>query len=100
MTHYKIACLNYVSPPSLSMPTEVKRFVESKGIVQREYDSLEDVITTTDVIYMTRIQRERFASADEYNNCCGLYVITPQLMTKAKTKMIVMHPLPRLNEIS
>ena len=51
---------------------------------------------------MTRIQKERFASEEEYNKVCGLYKVTPQLMRKAKKhgKMIVMHPLPRLDEIS
>lgn len=100
LTHYKIICINYVSPPQLRMPDEVKQYVDSKRIVQREYTSLDEVITTTDVIYMTRIQRERFENLEEYQKYCGLYVITPQLMTKAKKRMIVMHPLPRLDEIS
>ena len=99
LTHYNIS-LNYVSPPQLKMPDEVKSYVASKGISQREYISLEEILPTTDVIYMTRIQRERFHDMAEYEKYCGLHVITPQLMTKAKKRMIVMHPLPRLNEIS
>lgn len=82
------------------MPVEVKEYVSSKNIVQNEYESLEEVLPETDVIYMTRIQRERFKNIEEYKKFCGLYVITPQLMTKAKKRMIVMHPLPRVNEIS
>lgn len=98
LTNYNIT-LNYVSPPQLKMPHEVKDFVASKNIVQREYSTLEEVLPQTDVVYMTRIQKERFENLDEYNRIFGLYIITPQLMTKAKKKMIVMHPLPRLNEI-
>lgn len=65
-----------------------------------EFTSLDDALPETDVLYMTRIQRERFASEAEYQQSCGHYVVTPKLMTKAKKKMIVMHPLPRLDEIS
>jgi len=99
LTNYNITCINYVSPPQLRMPQEVKNYVASKKIAQREYASLEEVLPESDVVYMTRIQKERFHNLDEYNKIFGLYVITPQLMTKAKSKMIVMHPLPRLNEI-
>ena len=61
--------------------------------------SLEEALPETDVLYMTRIQKERFTNEEEYEACYGQYVVTPQLMTKAKSVMIVMHPLPRLNEI-
>lgn len=54
----------------------------------------------TDVLYMTRIQKERFATEEEYKSVCGHYVVTPKLMTLAKRRMIVMHPLPRVDEIS
>lgn len=64
------------------------------------YNSLEEVLPETDVLYMTRIQRERFASDEDYQKSCGLYVVTPKLMTKAKRRMVVMHPLPRVFEIS
>lgn len=62
--------------------------------------TLEEVLPEVDVLYMTRIQKERFASASEYEQACGHFVVTPQLMTSAKRKMIVMHPLPRIFEIS
>ncbi|XP_027201907.2 carbamoyl-phosphate synthetase 2, aspartate transcarbamylase, and dihydroorotase rudimentary [Dermatophagoides pteronyssinus] len=100
LTHYQITQMNYVSPPQLQMPDEVKEFVRSKNIIQKEYDSLESILSETDVLYMTRIQRERFQDMKEYKKYCGMYIITPQLMTKAKKRMIVMHPLPRVNEIS
>jgi carbamoyl-phosphate synthase / aspartate carbamoyltransferase / dihydroorotase len=91
--------INYVSPMTLAMPDSVVSYVKSKGIKQNVFSSLEEVLPTTDVLYMTRIQKERFASEEEYNATCGLYVVTPKLMTKAKNRMIVMHPLPRNFEI-
>lgn len=62
--------------------------------------SLAEALPETDVLYMTRIQKERFASEDEYRKVCGHFVVTPHLMTLAKRRMIVMHPLPRVDEIS
>jgi carbamoyl-phosphate synthase/aspartate carbamoyltransferase/dihydroorotase len=92
--------LNYVSPSNLGMPNRIIQFVESKGIKQNITTSLESVLAETDVLYMTRIQKERFPTEDEYQKACGHYVITPSVMTKAKRRMIVMHPLPRVFEIS
>lgn len=81
------------------MPEEVKNYLKQKGVQYKELSSLEEILPETDVLYMTRIQRERFDNEEEYRECSGHYVITPQLMTRAKAHMIVMHPLPRLNEI-
>lgn len=92
--------VRYVSPKSLGMPEKITKLVEAKGISQKIYDNLEDAIAETDVLYMTRIQKERFDSEEEYKKCCGQLVLTPQLMTRAKRRMIVMHPLPRVFEIS
>ncbi|XP_042898576.1 multifunctional protein CAD isoform X2 [Parasteatoda tepidariorum] len=99
LTNYDVR-LRYVSPPELGMPKSVLEFIQSKNINQEEYSSLEDILPQTDVLYVTRIQKERFASEDEYKKACGHFVITPVLMTKAKKRMIVMHPLPRVDEIS
>uniref|UniRef100_A0A182JI15 Uncharacterized protein n=2 Tax=Anopheles atroparvus TaxID=41427 RepID=A0A182JI15_ANOAO len=92
--------LRYVCPAGLDMPDRIRTFVDRKGISQRQFASLEEAIADTDVLYMTRIQRERFASEKEYEQCCGQLVLTPHLMTVAKRRMIVMHPLPRVFEIS
>lgn len=64
------------------------------------YTNLKDALPETDVLYMTRIQKERFESEDEYNRVKGHFVVTPNLMKAAKRRMIVMHPLPRVDEIS
>lgn len=65
LTLYNVQ-LRYVSPPSLKMPSYVTQFVHSKGISQEEYSSLEEVLPDTDVLYMTRIQKERFETEEEY----------------------------------
>ncbi|KAJ8377767.1 hypothetical protein AAFF_G00253830 [Aldrovandia affinis] len=99
LTQYRIS-LRYVAPKDLHMPPEIINFVASKGIKQEEFGSIEEALPDTDVLYMTRIQKERFASEEEYNECFGQFILTPHIMTGAKRKMVVMHPLPRVNEIS
>ncbi|XP_052267533.1 CAD protein-like isoform X3 [Dreissena polymorpha] len=99
LTNYRVNLL-YVSPGNLRMPADVINYVKSKGINQQELSSLEEALLDTDVLYMTRIQKERFTSPQEYEQACGKFVVTPELMTKAKKKMVVMHPLPRNFEIS
>ncbi len=72
------------------------------GVVQKECSSMDEVIELVDVLYMTRMQKERFASEEEYKQTLknGLLVLTPQLMRRAKERSIIMHPLPRNDEIS
>uniref|UniRef100_A0A667ZMF4 Multifunctional protein CAD n=1 Tax=Myripristis murdjan TaxID=586833 RepID=A0A667ZMF4_9TELE len=99
LTQYRIT-LRYVAPRNLHMPAEIIDYVASKGIKQEEFESIEEALPETDVLYMTRIQKERFASEEEYKACFGQFILTPHIMTSAKRKMVVMHPLPRVNEIS
>jgi len=91
-----------VSPPSLQMPRDIIDLLHQKGIKQTEVDltSLSKIMPQVDVLYVTRIQKERFATAEEYEKVNGSYSITPKLIIHAKEKMIIMHPLPRTNEIS
>jgi aspartate carbamoyltransferase len=96
---YKVK-LNYVSPDVLRMPAEIMEEVAEKNIPQAEYSSLEQVLPETDVLYVTRVQKERFEDPAEYEKVKGAYVIDPQVMKPAKQDMIVMHPLPRVTEIS
>ncbi|MBT3339231.1 MAG: aspartate carbamoyltransferase [Anaerolineae bacterium] len=92
--------LNYVSPDILKMPQEVMDEVAAKGIPQAEYSSLEEVLPETDVLYVTRVQKERFKNPGDYEKVAGSFVINTEIMKAAKEQMIVMHPLPRVNEIS
>jgi aspartate carbamoyltransferase len=94
------AKLNYVSPEILRMPPEIIAELEGKGIRQSEHSSLDKVLPETDVLYVTRVQRERFESEEVYNSVKGAFVVDRSVMTAAKNKMIVMHPLPRVTEIN
>ncbi|MFN2121093.1 MAG: aspartate carbamoyltransferase [Anaerolineales bacterium] len=92
--------INYVSPDVLRMPSEVMDEVGQKMIQQKEFSSLEEVLPETDVLYVTRVQKERFEDPAEYEKVKGAYVIDAATMKSAKKDMIVMHPLPRVTEIS
>ena len=99
LTLYNVR-INYVSPDILRMPEEVIGEVGAKGIQQAQFSDLKDVLAETDVLYVTRVQKERFENPEDYEKVKGSYVIKPELMRKAKEEMIVMHPLPRVGEIS
>ena len=100
LTQFKNIRLNYVSPEILRMPKDVMDEVEAKGIPQTEHTTLSKVLARTDVLYVTRVQKERFEDPAVYEKAKGAYVIAPEVMKAAKTKMIVLHPLPRVTEIS
>ncbi|XP_030566289.1 CAD protein [Drosophila novamexicana] len=99
LTLYNIT-LQYVAPPGLGMPEPIMRYLQQRGVTQLTFDSIEQALPTTDVLYMTRIQRERFKSEEEYQRCCGHFIVTPKMMTRANKRTIVLHPLPRVEEIS
>ena len=92
--------LNYVSPDILRMPKDVMDEVAAKGIPQAEFDTLEGVLPETDVLYVTRVQKERFKDPADYEKVAGSFVVDTEIMKAAKDEMIVMHPLPRVGEIS
>jgi aspartate carbamoyltransferase len=96
---YKVK-LNYVSPDILQMPDEIIDELKARNMDQAEYISLEKVLPETDVLYVTRVQKERFEDHSVYEKVKGAYVIDPAIMKAAKERMIVMHPLPRVTEIS
>jgi carbamoyl-phosphate synthase/aspartate carbamoyltransferase/dihydroorotase len=82
------------------MPREIIAEIDDRGIPQSEFDTLEPALAETDVLYVTRVQKERFADLDEYESVRGAFVISPDTMAAAKERMIVMHPLPRVGEIT
>ncbi len=92
--------LNYVSPQILRMPAELVAELKGRGVQQTEDTSLDRFLTETDVLYVTRVQKERFENLEDYEKVKGAYVITPETLRSAKEQMIVMHPLPRVGEIS
>jgi carbamoyl-phosphate synthase/aspartate carbamoyltransferase len=81
------------------MPDDVKNEIRKSRVNQREYTDLHEVISDTDVLYVTRIQRERFLDLSEYEMVKDAYIINNAILSNSKPQMIVMHPLPRVNEI-
>jgi aspartate carbamoyltransferase len=92
--------INYVSPDLLRMPPEIIAELAEKDIPQEEFSTLETVISRSDVLYVTRVQKERFEDPGVYDSVKGAFVITPEIMREARDRMILMHPLPRVGEIS
>jgi len=92
--------LHYISPPSLSMDRGTIKHLKDNGTSVKEVMKIEDVIKELDVLYMTRIQRERFPTEEEYLKFKGVYVVDKNIMDMAQENTIVMHPLPRVDEIS
>ncbi len=90
----------FISTPELMMPAYIKDIIKANGSTYTEMNSLEDAIGQLDVLYMTRIQQERFASEAEYLAQKNTYVLDKRKMQLAKQDMIVMHPLPRVDEIT
>jgi aspartate carbamoyltransferase len=90
----------FVNPDILPMPSEVLDVVRDKGRRYQETKDVNAIIGDVDVLYVTRVQKERFSDMAEYDRVRDQYVVDEELMTRAKERMIVMHPLPRVNEIS
>lgn len=88
-----------VSPEILRLPLAIKNEVADSGVDIRETHEIEDVIDRADVVYMTRVQKERFSDLSEYEEVKGSFEVTPDLMRKAKDDMRLMHPFPRAGEI-
>lgn len=91
--------LRFVSPEILRLPLTVMNKVIDAGLVARETHDVADVIENADVLYVTRVQKERFSDLAQYEQVKNYYEITTDLMERAKEKMVVMHPLPRVGEI-
>lgn len=89
-----------VAPPALQMPPDQLEALKQEGAKVTTAARLEEVISTADVLYVTRIQKERFPDLEEYRKVAGIYEIDAELLAKAKRSAIVMHPLPRVGEIA
>lgn len=100
MSRYEGTKFILISPKELSIPTYIREEILLKNNVEfREVEKLEDVIDELDILYMTRIQKERFFNEEEYLRLKDSYILDVEKMNLAKDDMIVMHPLPRVNEI-
>ncbi|MCW8926432.1 MAG: aspartate carbamoyltransferase [Xanthomonadales bacterium] len=92
--------INLVSPEGLEMPNEVVGYLKDKGMFGKACHTLDEVIGDTDILYVTRIQKERFPDPVEYKKVAGIYRVDPKLVSRGPDDMIIMHPLPRVQEIS
>lgn len=94
------ATFHLVSPPNLRLPDAIKMHIQANNLSYTEYTELEQVISFSDIIYMTRIQQERFSDPIEYERVKNAYVLHSGLVENTKPNLRIMHPLPRVNEIS
>lgn len=99
MRHFN-PTFHFIAPKELEMPEEYKLYCNENGIRYTESrDFNEDVIAKADILYMTRVQKERFTDLMEYERVKNTYILTAKMLGKAKDNMRILHPLPRINEI-
>lgn len=90
----------FVSPKLLRLPEEIREELDAAGISYSEHESLDEVIGEVDLLYVTRVQKERFTDLDDYERLKNYYIITPDVLRSAQEHTIVMHPFPRVGEIT
>ncbi len=90
----------FVAPDELRMPQEYKAFLDEKGIKYEEHHDMADVLPLADILYMTRVQKERFSDLIEYERVKNTYVLHNDMLAVSKDNMRILHPLPRVGEIS
>ncbi len=101
LARYEHITFIFISPEELKIPGYIKEDVlEAQNIPYKEVERIEDVMSDLDILYMTRVQRERFFNEEDYIRLKDFYILNNKKMKLAKDDMIVMHPLPRVNEIS
>jgi len=100
MSRYEGVEFVLISPPELVIPDYLKRMLTQRGAAWREVQSLESVMGELDVLYMTRVQKERFFNEADYVRLKDSYILTPEKLVPAKSSLVILHPLPRVNEIS
>lgn len=91
---------NFISPDELKMPDEYKLHLENKGIKYFEHSDFTNIMQHADIVYMTRVQRERFSDPMEYEKVKNVYILKNSMLKDTKPNLRILHPLPRVNEIS
>ncbi len=99
LSHFK-ATFTFVSPPELQMPLEYKKFLYELGLQYYETSDIKECMASADIIYMTRVQRERFSDPMEYERVKNSYILRNKMLADTKENMRILHPLPRVNEIN
>lgn len=100
LCRYKNVKIVLISPEELKVPSYVKQKMKSNGIEYVQTTNLEEAMPSLDILYMTRVQRERFFNEEDYLRLKDSYILTPAKLKNAKADLSIMHPLPRVNEIS
>ena len=100
MSEFENPIFNFIAPPNLQMPRGYKHHLEEKGIRYFEHEEFTDIISEADIIYMTRVQKERFADPIEYEKVKDVYILNNTMLENTKPNVRILHPLPRVNEIS
>lgn len=90
----------FVSPKSLKMPAEITAELRSLGAEIEETEDVEKALSVSDIVYVTRVQRERFENPEDYEKVKGVYIINREMINRAKKGITILHPLPRVDEIS
>jgi len=98
MSRWK-ATFNFISPEELRMPDEYKLYLDNIGLKYYEHTDFTDIVSKADIIYMTRVQKERFSDPIEYEKVKNVYVLRNTMLKNTKPTMKILHPLPRVNEI-
>ena len=99
MSQFNNPIFNFVAPPELAMPDEYKLYLTNKGIRYFEHLEFNDIINQADIIYMTRVQKERFIDPVEYEKVKNVYILKNEMLANTKPTVKILHPLPRINEI-
>ncbi len=99
LSQFNHPIFNFVAPPELAMPDEYKIFLSQRGIKYFEHLEFNDIINQADIIYMTRVQKERFIDPVEYEKVKNVYILKNEMLANTKPTVKILHPLPRINEI-
>jgi len=99
MSHFNPVYI-FIAPEELRVPDEYKSLLDKKGIEYHEYKDLADNLNQADIVYMTRVQKERFSDPLEYEKVKNVYILRNHMLADTKPNMRILHPLPRVNEIN
>ena len=99
MSHFNPVYI-FIAPEELRVPDEYKSLLDKKGIEYHEYKDLADNLNQADIVYMTRVQKERFSDPLEYEKVKNIYILRNHMLADTKPNMRILHPLPRVNEIN
>ncbi|MFV0521320.1 MAG: aspartate carbamoyltransferase [Mangrovibacterium sp.] len=99
MSEFSNPIFNFIAPEELAMPNEYKSYLFDRNIKYYEHQEFNDIISEADIMYMTRVQKERFSDPIEYEKVKNVYILKNEMLHNTKDNLRILHPLPRVNEI-